>query len=46
MSTPQVHDLENISILADLTPEERRDFEISCRCKRFSPDEQIIDQQE
>ncbi len=46
MSTPQVHDLANISILADLTPEERRDFEMSCRWRRFSPDEQIIDQHE
>ena len=46
MSTPQVHDLANIGILADLTPEERRDFEMSCRWLRFSPDEQTISQQE
>ncbi len=46
MSTPQLHGLANISILADLTPEERRDFEMSCPWRRFSPDEQIIDQQE
>ena len=44
MSAPERHDLSNIEILASLSPEERRDFEKSCRWRRFSPDEMIIDQ--
>lgn len=44
MSTPQIHDLSNVNIFSSLTPEQRRDFEMSCRWRRFGPNEQIIDQ--
>lgn len=44
MAAPQVHDLSGIRILASLTPEQRRDFEISCRWKRFAAEEPVIDQ--
>ncbi len=44
MSVPQIQNLSNIKILASLTPEQRRDFEVSCRWKRFAPDELVIDQ--
>lgn len=44
MAAPQVHDLSSIKILAGLTPEQRRDFEISCRWKRFAAEEPVIDQ--
>jgi CRP/FNR family cyclic AMP-dependent transcriptional regulator len=43
---PQVHDLSNIRILVSLTPEQRRDWEISCRWRRFLPEEAVIDQQD
>ena len=46
MPAPQVHDLSNIRILASLTPEQRRDWEISCRWRRFLPEEAVIDQQD
>jgi len=46
VSTPQIHDLGNIKILSELSPDERRDFEMSCRWRRFAPGEQIIDQQD
>lgn len=46
MSTPQIHDLATIRILAGLAPADRRDFEMSCRWRRFSPNEQIIDQED
>lgn len=46
MSTPEIHDLSNIDILASLTEDERRDFEKSCRWRRFSTNEQIIDQRD
>ena len=42
MAAPQVHDLSTIKILASLTPEQRRDFEISCRWKRFGAEEPVI----
>ncbi len=44
MSAPQVQNLSNIKVLTSLTPEQRRDFEISCRWKRFAPEELVIDQ--
>jgi CRP-like cAMP-binding protein len=44
LAAPQKHDLSNIRILAGLTSVERRDFEMSCRWRRFSAGEQIIDQ--
>jgi len=44
LAAPQIHDLTNIRILAGLTPEQRRDFEVSCRWKRFAPEEPVIDQ--
>ena len=44
MGAPQVQNLSNIKILSSLTPEQRRDFEISCRWKRFAPEELVIDQ--
>jgi CRP/FNR family transcriptional regulator, cyclic AMP receptor protein len=44
LAAPQVHDLSGIRILASLTPEQRRDFEISCRWKRFGAEEPVIDQ--
>jgi len=44
LTGPQVHDLSNIKILAGLTAEQRRDFEVSCRWKRFAPEEPVIDQ--
>jgi len=44
LSAPQVQNLANIKILASLTAEQRRDFEISCRWKRFAPEELVIDQ--
>ena len=44
MATPQKHDLSNIRALADLTSEQRRDFEMSCRWRRFAAGEQILDQ--
>ena len=44
MSAPVTHDLANIGILASLSPDERRDFEKSCRWRRFATGEQVIDQ--
>jgi len=44
LATPQKHDLSNIRALADLTSEQRRDFEMSCRWRRFAAGEQILDQ--
>ena len=46
MAAPETHDLANIGILSSLSPEERRDFEKSCRWRRFAPEEQIIDRQD
>lgn len=46
MAAPETHDLGNIKILSSLSPEERRDFEKSCRWRRFAPEEQIIDRQD
>lgn len=45
MSAPEKHDLAGIELLVDLDDEQRRDFEKSCRWRRFAPNEQIIDQQ-
>ena len=45
MNAAQKHDLRNIIVLSDLNDEELRDFEKSCRWRRFAEDEQIIDQQ-
>lgn len=44
MNAPEIHDLSNITVLASLSPGERRDFEKSCRWRRFAAGEQIIDQ--
>ncbi len=44
MNAPKIHDLSNITVLASLSPGERRDFEKSCRWRRFAAGEQIIDQ--
>ncbi len=44
MAIPQQHDLSNIHALIDLTDAERRDFEMSCRWRRFAAGEQILDQ--
>lgn len=46
MAAPETHDLGNIDILSSLASEERRDFEKSCRWRRFAAEEQIIDRQE
>ena len=45
MSAPEKHDLAGIIILADLNEDQLRDFEKSCRWRRFAPNEQIVDQQ-
>jgi len=45
LSAPEKHDLAGIELLVDLDDEQRRDFEKSCRWRRFAPNEQIIDQQ-
>ena len=45
MSAPETHNLAGINILADLNEDQLRDFERSCRWRRFAPDEQIVDQQ-
>ncbi len=45
MSALEKHDLAGIELLVDLDDEQRRDFEKSCRWRRFAPNEQIIDQQ-
>ena len=39
-NAPLAHDLSNIAVPAGLTPEERRDFENSCRRRRFAAGEQ------
>jgi CRP-like cAMP-binding protein len=44
VAIPQQHDLSNIRALVDLTDEQRRDFEMSCRWRRFAAGEQILDQ--
>jgi CRP-like cAMP-binding protein len=44
LAIPKQHDLSNIHALADLTGDERRDFEMSCRWRRFAAGEQILDQ--
>ena len=46
MSALSHHDLSNIEMLDSLTIEQRRDFEMSCRWRRFAPNEQIIDQRD
>ena len=46
MSALSHHDLSNIEMLDSLTIEHRRDFEMSCRWRRFAPNEQIIDQRD
>lgn len=46
MSALDRHDLTSIDILSSLTEEQRRDFEMSCRWRRFAPNEQIIDQRD
>ena len=46
MAAPEIHDLSNIDILSSLSPDERRDFEKSCRWRRFEAEEQIIDRQD
>ena len=46
MSALGHHDLSNIEMLGSLTTEHRRDFEMSCRWRRFTPNEQIIDQRD
>jgi CRP/FNR family transcriptional regulator, cyclic AMP receptor protein len=45
LSAPETHNLAGINILADLNEDQLRDFERSCRWRRFAPDEQIVDQQ-
>ena len=45
MSVPETHDLAGIVILEGLNEDQLRDFEKSCRWRRFAPDEQIVDQQ-
>jgi CRP/FNR family transcriptional regulator, cyclic AMP receptor protein len=45
LSAPETHNLAGIKILADLNEDQLRDFERSCRWRRFAPDEQIVDQQ-
>ncbi len=44
MAVPQQHDLSNIHALIDLTDAEHRNFEMSCRWRRFAAGEQILDQ--
>jgi CRP-like cAMP-binding protein len=46
MAAPENHDLGSIEILSSLSAEERRDFEKSCRWRRFASAEQIIDRQD
>jgi CRP-like cAMP-binding protein len=45
VAAPKIHDLSNITVLQSLSAEERRDFEKSCRWRRFEEGEQIIDQE-
>jgi CRP/FNR family transcriptional regulator, cyclic AMP receptor protein len=45
VSVPETHDLAGIVILEGLNEDQLRDFEKSCRWRRFAPDEQIVDQQ-
>jgi len=45
LSAPEKHDLAGIELLVDLDENQLRDFEKSCRWRRFATDEQIIDQQ-
>lgn len=45
MNAPEKHDLAGIVILSDLNADQLRDFEKSCRWRRFAPNEQILDQQ-
>jgi CRP-like cAMP-binding protein len=45
LSAPEKNSLAGIVILADLNADQLRDFEKSCRWRRFAPDEQILDQQ-
>jgi len=44
VSTPKSQNLSNIRILLSLSADQRRDFEVSCRWRRFAADEMIIDQ--
>ena len=46
LATAPQHDLSNIVALTGLADAERRDFEMSCRWRRFAAGEQILDQQE